>query len=594
MAITGNYVPGEDILAFANQLGIIGGFNAATGKLTLTGVASVANYQTALRAVTYFNTSDNPSIAPRTVTIRAGDGKELSAVKTRTINVSTVNDPPVNVVPSSQSLVKNGTRVFGAVAGNQISFSDVDHGGANEQLTLTVSNGTVTLATLAGLSGSGNGTNSLTYTGTVAALNAALDGMLFTPTLNFTGTASITLNTNDLGATGSGGAQSDNDVVNISMINPAPLAINEVMWNPPENNKNQYIELRNTTGAAAAIPAGYYLVGIEGHAAFNTGEVHDIFNLSGAFMSTGSNGVLTILQSSNLYSVNGLVDPAGMAFTQNPIAPSFGNNAAGITSTVGHSASQRFVELENANSSTLFLVYAATPPQIGDDIDSNNDGLPDGSVFNNWAIVDSVGRGNELTTGTDYVYGQINFIDPTGTTTAVTGPSSLVSTTVETNFTPSWVGRTGNTTGSTSNDWLAADLEGDNPFWEVGSLKSSLPGFAGLALDHINAPNFPGILAKPVADLNGPLDGRDSLASFISTDPAINVFSSAAAVTDVDSAKPDPDRGDHYQPVGRRQRDAGGQYGRHKHRRRLRGWRPDAQRQRYPRALSTGPALRHV
>ena len=57
------------------------------------------------------------------------------------------------------------------------------------------------------------------------------------------------------------------------------------------------------------------------------------------------------------------------------------------------------------------------------------------------------------------------------------------------------------------------------PDWEVGSLKSSLPGFAGLPLNHINGPNFPGILAKPVADLNGPLDGRDSLASFVTPIP---------------------------------------------------------------------------
>ena len=92
------------------------------------------------------------------------------------------------------------------IAGNQVSFSDVDAGAANVQMTITAANGTVTLATLSGLSGSGNGTGSLTYTGTVAALNAAIDGMLFTPTLNFTGATSIVLNTNDLGNTGSGGA----------------------------------------------------------------------------------------------------------------------------------------------------------------------------------------------------------------------------------------------------------------------------------------------------------------------------------------------------------------------------------------------------
>ena len=48
------------MLGFTNQNGITGSFNAATGVLTLTGSATVANYQTALRSVTYANASDNP------------------------------------------------------------------------------------------------------------------------------------------------------------------------------------------------------------------------------------------------------------------------------------------------------------------------------------------------------------------------------------------------------------------------------------------------------------------------------------------------------------------------------------------------------
>ena len=93
--ITGNYVNGEDVLGFTNQNGITGSFNAATGTLTLTGSSSVANYQTALASVTYFNTSDNPSGAARTVTIITNDGTLDSAPATDTINVTPVNDAPV-------------------------------------------------------------------------------------------------------------------------------------------------------------------------------------------------------------------------------------------------------------------------------------------------------------------------------------------------------------------------------------------------------------------------------------------------------------------------------------------------------------------
>ena len=45
------------------QNGITGTYNATTGILTLTGVASVDAYQTALESVTYRDSSSNPLAA---------------------------------------------------------------------------------------------------------------------------------------------------------------------------------------------------------------------------------------------------------------------------------------------------------------------------------------------------------------------------------------------------------------------------------------------------------------------------------------------------------------------------------------------------
>jgi hypothetical protein len=59
VAITANFVTGEDCW-LRRQNGITGSFNATTGVLTLSGSATVANYQTALRSVTYANGSTNP------------------------------------------------------------------------------------------------------------------------------------------------------------------------------------------------------------------------------------------------------------------------------------------------------------------------------------------------------------------------------------------------------------------------------------------------------------------------------------------------------------------------------------------------------
>ncbi|MDI9850281.1 hypothetical protein QM467_19810, partial [Rhodoblastus sp. 17X3] len=48
-----------DLLNFANQNGITGAYNAATGVLTLSGQATVAQYQTALDTVTFSTSSAN-------------------------------------------------------------------------------------------------------------------------------------------------------------------------------------------------------------------------------------------------------------------------------------------------------------------------------------------------------------------------------------------------------------------------------------------------------------------------------------------------------------------------------------------------------
>ena len=95
--ITANYTSTEDVLAFTNANGITGSWNAGTGMLTLSGTATVANYQAAIRSITYQNTNTgNPSIAVRTVTFRVTDfNGALSNTVTRNIGVTRVNDAPV-------------------------------------------------------------------------------------------------------------------------------------------------------------------------------------------------------------------------------------------------------------------------------------------------------------------------------------------------------------------------------------------------------------------------------------------------------------------------------------------------------------------
>ena len=67
-----------DTLNFTNQNGISGSYNSGTGVLTLTGSASVADYQAALRSITFSSASDNPtscgSDTSRSITWQVNDG----------------------------------------------------------------------------------------------------------------------------------------------------------------------------------------------------------------------------------------------------------------------------------------------------------------------------------------------------------------------------------------------------------------------------------------------------------------------------------------------------------------------------------------
>ncbi|WP_461175385.1 DUF4347 domain-containing protein, partial [Uliginosibacterium flavum] len=227
--ITGNYQNGQDVLAFANQNGITGSWNAGTGTLTLTGSASVANYQTALRSITYQNTSNNPVTTTRTVSFTVNDGALDSNTATRNIGLTAVNDDPVNSVPGAQAVDEDDVLVFSAGNGNQIQIADVDAASGSMQVTLSVTHGTLTLAGTTGLSfssGDGTGDASMIFTGTVANINTALATLTYNPTANYNGAATLTLITNDQGNTGTGGAHSDTDNVSITVnpINDAPVA----------------------------------------------------------------------------------------------------------------------------------------------------------------------------------------------------------------------------------------------------------------------------------------------------------------------------------------------------------------------------------
>ena len=139
--ITGGYVNGEDVLSFTNTPNITGTFAPATGTLTLSGADTLLNYQTALRAVRYNNTSDTPSTAARTVSWIGNDGIANSVAVTSTINVSATDDAPTAVADSATVVEDAGATAVNVLAND----TDVDAGPKSVQSVTQPANGTVVI-----------------------------------------------------------------------------------------------------------------------------------------------------------------------------------------------------------------------------------------------------------------------------------------------------------------------------------------------------------------------------------------------------------------------------------------------------------------
>jgi hypothetical protein len=129
VSIAAGFAVGEDELLFTDQLGITGSFDPATGVLTLTGTSAVANYETALRSVTYRNTSDAPDTTQRTITMVVDDGFDTSS-DSRNINVTAVNDAPALGDGTLAAVLEDTANPPGQTVATIFSgqFSDVDAG----------------------------------------------------------------------------------------------------------------------------------------------------------------------------------------------------------------------------------------------------------------------------------------------------------------------------------------------------------------------------------------------------------------------------------------------------------------------------------
>ena len=155
--------------------------------------------------VSNFNGSDSFSF-------KANDGALDSNVATESLTINAVNDAPVNTVAGPLN-AQNG--LDAAIIG--LAVSDVD--AVSLTTSLHVDHGMLSVGSVGGATVVGSGTGTVTLSGSVAQINAALgapDNVLYQSAFDFVGTDHLTMTSNDGGGTGSGGPLADTDVVDIN------------------------------------------------------------------------------------------------------------------------------------------------------------------------------------------------------------------------------------------------------------------------------------------------------------------------------------------------------------------------------------------
>ncbi|MDQ2770477.1 MAG: Ig-like domain-containing protein, partial [Bacteroidota bacterium] len=128
----------EDQLLFVNQNGISGSYNTGTGILTLTGTATLATYQAALRSVRYQDTDAiDATNGTRTVAFQVTDGITSSLSVSRDIAVTAALDA-ASTLPYTEDLTTDGegTRY------NSSHFTDLSHAAFFRTNVATSANGT--------------------------------------------------------------------------------------------------------------------------------------------------------------------------------------------------------------------------------------------------------------------------------------------------------------------------------------------------------------------------------------------------------------------------------------------------------------------
>lgn len=289
-----------------------------------------------------------------------------------------------------------------------------------------------------------------------------------------------------------------------------PSVINEILLQSIDSTDgnfdlltDQVIELRGQPGGR--LNPNTYFVSVD-EFDLSQGEITGVFDLSD--QSFGVNGFLTLLQQNSPHQVH-------------PDSAVLRAGGPGFTGLLG-ATFDSFTPF----GAGYFLIETDVPPLIGDDVDSDDDGLLDASgIPGGWTILDSLSLQPFLgSQAYGQAYGRIlltesSSFDPNLRTVAPGTPIVIGNS-------YGYAARVGDSVGSSPDDWMfgATKIAADGSY-HVHDFVSHLPRpfvYLDRELDHFGDSNFVGGVRGRI-ELFPPLGATDINGNPIPPQPAIGV-----------------------------------------------------------------------
>ncbi|NGZ05936.1 MAG: hypothetical protein G8237_06220 [Magnetococcales bacterium] len=249
--VTLSVANGTLTLTPGSGVSVVSGSNGSAG-LGFTGTLTQIN--AALSALTYRGATDYAGAELLTVGVddlgNSGAGGPQTASASLAFQVDPVNDAPTVSAPTAVTADEDVT-----VSITGFAVADVDAGTGTIQATVATQQGGLTLAAGSGvtITSGADGAASITMTGTLAQINAAIATLAYRSQTDYAGSETVSVSVSDQGNTGSGGAQTASGSVTftVAAVNDAPT-----IAQPTNLSVNEDAPLTFTTLSVADVDVG--------------------------------------------------------------------------------------------------------------------------------------------------------------------------------------------------------------------------------------------------------------------------------------------------------------------------------------------------